>query len=356
MPGGSSAFIMTENRTIPKKNTELVSVLMTVYNTDPCMLKAAVDSILNQSYKEIELVIIDDASEDEETIDSLNHQISNRIRVYRNEKNIGLTKSLNVGLRLCRGRYIARLDADDISMPDRIIRQYRYLKRKHIALLGSGCFLIPSGRRVPLCAPELSGYSVAMIFSNQGPCHSSFFIDKKALLDRGVRYDEKYETAQDYALLCECVKKKLRIGVYRRRLVKWREHETQISSARKSKQDEDAREIRTNYIRGMFVIDEEDLKEFSRTIDSFMYEKDICVNNVTGILHRFMSNNPRLVVSMEVYRFWLIQSWRRLKYKGKSDFFLTSLFLKALRIDRLIYSVLMCAIERMHYILPQGNN
>ena len=89
-------------------NNPKVSVLISVYNGE-YYLKEAVDSILNQTFRDFEFIIIDDGS-----TDNTNHIIKSysdfRIRLIENEKNIGLTKSLNRGIDLCRGEYIARMD------------------------------------------------------------------------------------------------------------------------------------------------------------------------------------------------------------------------------------------------------
>ena len=104
-----------------------VSVLMPVYN---CAhhLPAAIDSILSQTYRDFEFIIIDDHSTDDTSLALERYQAQDsRIKVYRNDGNLGVAKSLNRGLELAHGEYIARMDADDISLPERFARQVEYL-------------------------------------------------------------------------------------------------------------------------------------------------------------------------------------------------------------------------------------
>ena len=111
----------------------LVSVLMAVYNGEKYLLEA-IESILNQTYTNFEFLIINDGSTDstEEIILSYSDQ---RIRYIKNEQNLKLIASLNKGLDLAKGKYIARMDADDISLPDRLEKQVNFLERNSTKLL-----------------------------------------------------------------------------------------------------------------------------------------------------------------------------------------------------------------------------
>ena len=107
------------------KNAPKISVLMPVFNGER-YLKAAIDSILNQTFQDLELIIIDDGSTDstEQIISAYNDP---RIKYYKNPENIGIVASLNKGIDLCTGEFIARMDADDISLPERLQKQWDFL-------------------------------------------------------------------------------------------------------------------------------------------------------------------------------------------------------------------------------------
>lgn len=108
-------------------NNYKVTVLMSLYNTPREQLKASIDSILNQTYKDFELLIIDDGST-EECLKVLGEYEDERIRIIHNEKNMGLVKSLNRGLEQSHTDYIIRMDTDDIAYEDRIEKQIKFVE------------------------------------------------------------------------------------------------------------------------------------------------------------------------------------------------------------------------------------
>ena len=116
----------------------MISVIMSTYKEDERLLRESIESILNQTYKDFEYIIILDYP-DNDVHKSVIEEYAlkdDRIHFYINETNMGLTDSLNRGLSLCHGEYIARMDADDISLPDRLERQMEYLEKNHYDLIG----------------------------------------------------------------------------------------------------------------------------------------------------------------------------------------------------------------------------
>ena len=116
----------------------MISVIMSTYKEDERLLRESIESILNQTYKDFEYIIILDYP-DNDVHKSVIEEYAlkdDRIHFYINETNMGLTDSLNRGLSLCHGEYIARMDADDISLPDRLERQMKYLEKNHYDLIG----------------------------------------------------------------------------------------------------------------------------------------------------------------------------------------------------------------------------
>ena len=93
---------------------------MPVYNTPVDVLKEAVDSIVNQTFTKYEFIITDDYSTLSETEEYLKSLADSRIRIIKNPENLGITKSLNIAMRAAKGKYIARMDSDDISLPSRL--------------------------------------------------------------------------------------------------------------------------------------------------------------------------------------------------------------------------------------------
>lgn len=116
----------------------MISVIMSTYKEDERLLRESIESILNQTYRDFEYIIILDYP-DNDVHKSVIEEYAlkdDRIHFYINEKNMGLTDSLNRGLSLRHGEYIARMDADDISLPDRLERQMKYLEKNHYDLIG----------------------------------------------------------------------------------------------------------------------------------------------------------------------------------------------------------------------------
>lgn len=170
-----------------------ITVLMPVYNGEK-FLREAIDSILNQTFTDFEFLIIDDASTDK-TKQIINGFHDSRIIIINNKVNIGLTKSLNKGLRIAKGKYIARMDADDISLPKRFEKQVEFMdKNTNVSLLGSSWDVIDETGWKLNANKAFNGREVVHFM-----CHGSVIIRKSCLLKVGF-YRELFKYAQDYDL------------------------------------------------------------------------------------------------------------------------------------------------------------
>lgn len=126
------------------KNPE-ISVLMCVYQEPVEWLRASVESVLHQTFRDFELIIVVDDPEGDERHVLLNDYAAHepRIVLHRNERNFGIALSLNIGMELARGKYIARMDADDISDKHRLERQYEFMEaHDDVVLLGTDIRII----------------------------------------------------------------------------------------------------------------------------------------------------------------------------------------------------------------------
>lgn len=106
--------------------TPLISIVMSVYNGSQ-WLKAAIDSVVQQTYSNWEFIIIDDASSDDSTEIIKSYAADKRFQLIKNNIQQGLTRNLNTGIGIAKGEYIARMDADDICLPDRFKKQVEFL-------------------------------------------------------------------------------------------------------------------------------------------------------------------------------------------------------------------------------------
>ena len=126
----------------------LISVIMSVYN-DADNLDSSINSILNQDFQDFEFLIMNDCSTDE-SLNILNsYSQDNRIKVFQNERNLGLTKSLNVLLNESKGTFVARQDSDDLSLSSRFSKQLDYIKNKKLDVCGTRAIIKGSTRITP---------------------------------------------------------------------------------------------------------------------------------------------------------------------------------------------------------------
>jgi len=179
-----------------------ISVVMSVYNSSS-YLKEAVDSILQQSFNDFEFLITDDCSEDDSR-QILKDYLSkdNRITLILNDKNEGLTVNLNRMVTKARGKYIARMDSDDISMPDRFEKEYNFMElNPQVGLLGSHSRIIKNGSRDKILKrpSEHEEIRSALLFENI-ITHSSVFLRNSLLKEHVINYDTRFRIIQDYEL------------------------------------------------------------------------------------------------------------------------------------------------------------
>lgn len=176
-----------------------VTVLMSVYNGEK-FLREAMESILNQTFKDFEFIIINDGSTDSSRDIILSYN-DLRIMLIDNEKNIGLTRSLNKGLRIVKGEYIARQDADDISFPKRLEKQVKFLNtHKDVGLVGSSYMLIDEkGNKVQNRVKTKSEELKKDLWKGNRFCHGSVIFRKDCVKKVGF-YREEFKASQDYDL------------------------------------------------------------------------------------------------------------------------------------------------------------
>ncbi len=179
-----------------------VTVLMSVYNEEP-RLRESVESILNQTFRDFECIFINDCSTDksrEILAEYASHD--RRIAIYDNSRNLGLTKSLNIGLNFANGTYIARMDADDFSQPERFEKQVAFLeKRPEVGILGSHCEIVDPQGNSSIHKVPLSDLHIRWTSLLTNPfLHSALMLRREVLTKYQLQFDETFQTTQDYEL------------------------------------------------------------------------------------------------------------------------------------------------------------
>ena len=178
--------------------TPIVSILFPVYKT-ASFLREAVDSILAQSFKDFELIVLDDCTPDnaEEILDSYTDP---RIVRYRGEKNAGLSNVLNIGIEMARGKYIARMDSDDLSMPDRLKVQVDYLEaHPEVDLVSVGMRLFGAKEDVWVREQDPEKVKINALFHSP-VLHASSMWHKDRFEEKALRFRQEMVPAEDYDL------------------------------------------------------------------------------------------------------------------------------------------------------------
>jgi len=216
-----------------------VSVIMSVYNGDR-YLKESIESILNQTFTDFEFIIIDDGSSDS-SWDILTEYASKdrRVRLFKNEENIGLTQSLNKGLRLAKGEYIARQDADDISLPARFEKQVSYMElHRSVALVSTGVqYIDDKNNKLATHTPptDLVMLQWELLFRN--PIRHSTVLWRRELVNSKVGdYNPNFAYSQDYDLWVR-ISEQLIIDTLPLVLVVMRQHSKSITLTKLNVQD-----------------------------------------------------------------------------------------------------------------------
>lgn len=211
----------------------MISVVMSTYNETAGELHCSINSILEQSYQNIEFIILNDNPERDDLKEILRfyENSDTRVSVIENKENMGLAASLNAGIREANGEYIARMDADDISLPHRLEKELDFLKRNDLDL--ASCFVIrmdEDGRELPADEQEN-----AFTLTNAGDILPIInFIKHPAVLGKAQAFRElngyrALVPAEDYDLWLRMVTKGFRIGCMEDRLLKYRVRRTGIS-------------------------------------------------------------------------------------------------------------------------------
>lgn len=177
--------------------TPMVSVIMPVYNGEK-YLNEAIDSILNQTYTDFEFIILNDGSTDktEEIILSYDDL---RIVYVKNEENLQIVKTLNKGIALAKGKYIARMDADDISLPERFEKQMTFMKNNpDIDVCGTWMKTIGYKKDYLINYPISHNEIKSFMFFNSPMSHPTIFT-KKSFYDE-YQYSDEFNKVEDYHL------------------------------------------------------------------------------------------------------------------------------------------------------------
>ena len=218
---------------------------MPVYNCE-LYIRDAIESVLNQTFVDFEFIIIDDCSTDS-TLQLCNLFTDERIIIITKDKNSGYTNSLNYGLSIAKGKYIARMDGDDICMPERFEKQVLFLEANpDIILCGTSYTVI--GKKGMYELPETHEEIKIKLLSGNCIVHPSVMFRKDILVTNNVIYDVLMEPAEDYDLWVR-LSSMGKLHNLQECLVHYRVHEGQVSAIRNKKQIQVANQVRLKLLQ-----------------------------------------------------------------------------------------------------------
>lgn len=230
-------------------NQPLVSVVMSVYNGE-LFLKDSIDSILQQSYQNIEFIIINDGSSDS-SLSIIKSYHDSRIKLIENERNMGLIYSLNVGFASACGKYIARMDSDDIAHSDRLKLQVEYLENNlTIGVVGSDYISFSDKHSKLIREPKSHHVIKTYLLFSATMCHPTIMFRKQILDETRFRYNPEFKHVEDYELWTKLILH-TQFANLSKPLLKYRDHHSQVSHKHKVIQTENGDTVRENYLKAL---------------------------------------------------------------------------------------------------------
>lgn len=282
----------------------MVTVLLPVYNGEK-YLREAIDSILTQTYTNFEFLIINDGSTDR-TEEIILSYTDPRIVYVKNEQNLRLIATLNKGLKLAKGKYIARMDADDISLPERLEKQVAYMeKHPAVGLCGSYIQTLEAGTEYIIKYQTASDeIKFKLLFDTHFP-HPAAMLRKSVLDEYNLEYEQKYIHAEDYVLWNRMA---LHTGLHNipEVLVWKRSHDGQVSIVHNELQQQVMSGFRKELMEAICgQIDEKTYKLYEALLSGVYPEKNKDIITLLKFLDVFVLANRR----EQVYNKAILQNY-----------------------------------------------
>lgn len=270
---------------------ELISVLMPFYNPG-AFLKPAIDSILNQSYPHFELILVNDGSNDqsEEIVTSFDDP---RIIYIKNDINLGLIASLNKAIKRSGGKFLARMDADDLAISERFELQLDYfISHPETVVIGTDYYLLNGNRKKRLRSDDESEFLKANLLFSTSFCHPTVMINKELVPE--LLYEENFKYAEDYRLWTKLAKAgkftNLQIP-----LLLYRHNANQVSNRYRHEQLAVSAEIRKSYCGELgFRFEPAQLEALNRVGDNIRLKSMSELKETEDLFYQILEQNKQL--------------------------------------------------------------
>jgi glycosyltransferase involved in cell wall biosynthesis len=312
------------------KRESLISVVMPVYNGEK-YLREAIESVLNQTYGNFEFLIINDGSIDQ-TDEIIRSYSDLRIVYLQNDGNRGLVYTLNYGISQAKGEYIARMDADDISEPNRFEKQIEVFKNdSEVGLCGTWAKIIGSNKILKVETDD-ERIKCKLLFKNQF-IHSSIMFNREQFLSKSLIYKQENFPSEDYALWIES-SPKIKMANIPEFLVEYRVHASQISTESYGRQQQKTNELRLKQFK-LFLNHEptpEEKRNHIQLIDSkSLIHNSLDLKNMEQWLLKLIDiNNKNNFYDHKVFRNSIIEYFEDRfiyqNYKNNNPLFLFSFY------------------------------
>lgn len=216
----------------------LVSVIMSTYNENESYIRTSVSSVLKQTLSDLELIIVIDNPENEAAVRTVNAFAAedSRVRVLCNERNLGLVRTLNKAIAAAGGAVLARMDADDIALPQRLEKQLAFMEREHIDIVGAATQYIDENG-----SPTGSGHIYRteeqlhrLLRFENGLCHPTWMVRREVYEQLNGYRD--IDSCEDYDFLLRAIEKGYRLGMVDEVLLYYRYNKNGISQSREFRQ------------------------------------------------------------------------------------------------------------------------
>ncbi len=287
----------------------LVSVLMPVYNAEK-HLREAMDSILQQSHQNLEFVIVNDGSTDGSEAIILSYK-DPRIRLLVNPENKGLIYSLNHGIAACKGTYIARMDADDTCMPERLAEQVAFMEQHpEVGVCGCDYTQFSDSGEQSFRALSVHDEILSQMIFNSSVVHPSLMLRRSVLQDFDPVFNPGYHHSEDYELWSRLILH-TQFSAVHRLLFRYRIHAAQVTQKHSGQQQLSASRVRKELLGKLgFSYTEQEVELLSQMAAHRLFDTKEQLNLLEQFLEKLIIQNDQSKrIAPEIFKEVLSYKW-----------------------------------------------